>query len=134
MRRKALTYPRVRLYSMYTIDSQCAKTIPLGALYFLLIIKLGHGAFRSVLYSTERNQPAKHGLRLQAAINPYFALKYQKTGVHAAYSPSASLSACSALSEFNPQKPAFSCKQLSGWLLLSRYQKSPYLPLIFDEL
>ena len=59
--------------------------------------------------------------------------RYQKTGVHAAYSPSASLSAvqhlasstrkkghrpfakrCSALSEINPQKPTFGCKQLSG--------------------
>ena len=41
---------------------------------------------------------------------------------------------CSALSEFNPQKPAFGCKQLSGRLLLPRYQKSPYMPLIFDGL
>ena len=56
--------------------------------------------------------------------------RYQKTGVHAAYSPSASLSACSALSEVNPQKPAFGCKQLSGRLLLPRYQKSPYMPPI----
>ena len=29
-----------------------------------------------------------------------------------------------ALSEVNPQKPTFGCKQLSGWLLLSRYQKA----------
>ena len=29
-----------------------------------------------------------------------------------------------ALSETNPQKPAFGCEQLSGWLLLSRYQKT----------
>jgi len=35
-----------------------------------------------------------------------------------------SLHACSALSELNPQKPAFGCRQLSGWLLLSRYQKT----------
>ena len=39
-----------------------------------------------------------------------------------------------ALSEFNPQNMAFGCKQLSGRVLLSRYQKSPYMPLIFDEL
>ena len=35
-----------------------------------------------------------------------------------------SLSACSALSEFNPQNMAFGCKQLSGHVLLSRYQKT----------
>ena len=29
-----------------------------------------------------------------------------------------------ALSELNPQKPVFGCEQLSGWLLLSRYQKT----------
>ena len=38
-----------------------------------------------------------------------------------------SLHACSAWSEFNPQKPVFDCKQLSGRLLLPRYQKSPYM-------
>ena len=40
--------------------------------------------------------------------------RYQKAGVHAAYSPSASQRACSARREINPQKPAFGCKQLSG--------------------
>ena len=43
--------------------------------------------------------------------------RYQKTGVHAAYSPSASRSACSAhreLNELNQQNTAFGCKQLSG--------------------
>ena len=54
-------------------------------------------------FSASRDQPIKHGLRLQAAIRPYFALKVSKITVHAAYSPSASLSACSALSEVNPQ-------------------------------
>ena len=38
------------------------------------------------------------------------------------------------LSELNPQNMAFDCKRLSGHILLSRYQKSPYMPLIFDGL
>ena len=50
--------------------------------------------------------------------------RYQKTGVHAAYSPSASQRACSARCEINPQKSAFGCKQLSGHVLLPRYQKA----------
>ena len=41
---------------------------------------------------------------------------------------------CAAHREVNPQNMAFGRKQLSGWLLLSRYQKSPYMPLIFDGL
>ena len=39
-----------------------------------------------------------------------------------------SLSACLALSEVNPQNMAFGRKRLSGHILLSRYQKSPYMP------
>ena len=81
-----------------------------------------------MLYNTKRVSPAKASLRLQATIRLAFTLKVSKITVHAAYSPSASLSACLALSELNPQKPAFGCKQLSGWLLLLRYQKSPYMP------
>ncbi|MEE0681621.1 MAG: hypothetical protein U0M20_05340, partial [Christensenellales bacterium] len=50
--------------------------------------------------------------------------RYQKTGVHAAYSPSASRCACSAHREVNPQNMAFGCKQLSCHLLLPRYQKT----------
>ena len=50
--------------------------------------------------------------------------RYQKTGVHAAYSPSASRCACSAHREINPQNTAFGCKQLSGHILLPRYQKT----------
>ena len=40
--------------------------------------------------------------------------RYQKAGVHAAYSPSASRCARSAHREINPQNTAFGCKQLSG--------------------
>ena len=45
-----------------------------------------------------------------------------------------SLSACLALSEVNPQNMAFGRKRLSGHILLSRYQKSPYMPPAFDGL
>ena len=93
-----------------------------------------HRRFASCLFSMKRVSPPKVSLRLQATVRLVFATKVSKITVHAAYSPSASLSAWSALSELNPQKPAFGCKQLSGRLLLSRYQKSPYMPLIFDGL
>ena len=43
-----------------------------------------HRRFAMRLSSSSRGQPAKYGFRLQAAINPYFAIKVSKITVHAA--------------------------------------------------
>jgi len=103
-----------RLRRRYALDQRIAR----------LTRKKGHRPFTKCCSALSEINPQNTAFGRKQLSGHILLPRYQKTGVRAAYSPSASLCACSAHSEINPQNTAFGRKRLSGHILLSRYQKT----------